>query len=151
MIFSLSNNFICKNVVINKFNVDNAYILIYITFVNDAIVIEETNLFTVTEHVALTYFENVAKGDWNKVYDYFDLPESQFVSRSMFKKAMKDTDKIECSNYQVKINNSVEEIILLKQGFNSGKDLSSSLVNKTANLLLSLINCSLVLQSDFNE
>ena len=41
--------------------------------------------------------------------------------------------------------------MLLKKGFNSGKDLSSSLVNKTANLLLSLINCSLVLQSDFNE
>ena len=50
-----------------------------------------------------------------------------------------------------KINNKVVEIILLKKGFNSGKDLSNSLVKRTANLLLSLINCSLVLQSDFNE
>ena len=53
--------------------------------------------------------------------------------------------------YLSKINNKVVEIILLKKGFNSGKDLSNSFVNKTANLLLSLINCSLVLQSDFNE
>ena len=34
-------NFICKNAVINIFNADNAYILIYITVVSDAIVIQE--------------------------------------------------------------------------------------------------------------
>ena len=45
--------------------------------------------------------------------------------------------------------NKVLEIILLKNGFNSGKDLSNSLVNKTANLLLSLIKISLALHSDF--
>ena len=41
--------------------------------------------------------------------------------------------------YLSKINNNVLEIILLKKGFNSEKDLSNSLVNKTSNLLLSLI------------
>ena len=44
--------------------------------------------------------------------------------------------------------NKVFENILLKKGFNSGKDLSNSFVKRTANLLF-LIKLSLALHSDF--
>lgn len=64
--------------------------------------------YTSSENVALSYFENATKGNWDKVYGYFDLPESHFVSKTMFKEVMKDTDRIECSDYQIKENNSVE-------------------------------------------
>ena len=52
--------------------------------------------------------------------------------------------------YFSKINNSVAEILLFKNCFNSGKVRSSWFVNNTWYLLLSLINCSLALHSDFN-
>ena len=53
--------------------------------------------------------------------------------------------------YFPRINNKVAEKLLLKKGFNSGKVRSNSFVNRTWYLHLSLINCSLLLHSDFNE
>lgn len=52
--------------------------------------------------------------------------------------------------YFSKIYNNVSEILLLKNDFISGKDLSNSFVKRTANLLLYLIKLSLALHSDFN-
>jgi len=64
---------------------------------------------TSPETVAKEYFEDVAAANWEDVYGYYDLTESNFINKKMYAKAVKNKDKIEYTNFEVK-NNDMESI-----------------------------------------
>ena len=53
------------------------------------------NKLTNPERIALNYFKDVAAADWEKVYTYYDLSESEFINEEMYKKAVLKNEKIE--------------------------------------------------------
>lgn len=54
------------------------------------------------ERIALNYFKDVAAADWEKVYTYYDLSESEFINEKMYKKAVLKNEKIEYSACAIK-------------------------------------------------
>lgn len=53
------------------------------------------------ETVANQYFMAKAKGDWNKVYESMDLPDSKMLTPEIFFQSVKDNDLIDITNYKV--------------------------------------------------
>lgn len=60
------------------------------------------NKLTNPERIALNYFKDVAAADWEKVYTYYDLSESEFINKEMYKKAVLKNKKIDYSVCAIK-------------------------------------------------
>ena len=69
------------------------------------------NKLTDPERIALNYFKDVASADWEKVYNYYDLSESEFVNKSMYKKAVEKNEKIDYTNYAIKNDNDLSNLL----------------------------------------
>jgi Predicted membrane protein len=53
------------------------------------------------EKYAKNYFESVADGVWGEVYDYLELPDSEYLSKSNFMKSMVEAKGFLYSSYRV--------------------------------------------------
>ncbi len=59
------------------------------------------NNMTSPKNVAKGFFEAVASADADKLYDYMDVEESEFTTKKIFKDKIKNSKKIELTNYTV--------------------------------------------------
>ena len=66
---------------------------------------------TSPEKIALNYFKDVANANWEKVYTYYDLSESEFVNKESFTKAVEKKDKIEYLNYAIKNDTDLSSLL----------------------------------------
>lgn len=64
-----------------------------------------SSLFT-PEKIALKYFKAYANKDANKICSIIKLDDSEFVSKDLLKKALKDEEKIELENYTIEKDTS---------------------------------------------
>ena len=90
------------------------------------------------ERIALNYFKDVAAADWEKVYNYYDLSESEFINKEMYKKAVAKNEKIDYTVCAIKKNTNIADLI---DGADSNKiDCKDEGISRTIKIEYALKN-----------
>lgn len=56
---------------------------------------------TSPKHIAKGYFNTIVDGDWNKMYSYFSLENSDFINQDSFIKMMENEINLEIENFEI--------------------------------------------------
>ena len=83
---------------------------------------------TSPKHIAKGYFNTIVDGDWNKMYSYFSLENSDFINQDSFIKMMEHELNLEIENFEILKESSLsyENSFLEKYPFSKNYYKSSS-------------------------
>lgn len=83
---------------------------------------------TSPKHIAKGYFNTIVDGDWNKMYSYFSLENSDFINQDSFIKMMENEINLEIENFEILKESSLsyENSFLEKYPFSKNYYKSSS-------------------------